>query len=41
MTEMRITDRERKRMQSKPYQMVRFVALNLRILKVVDRTKRS
>ncbi|MEA3503106.1 MAG: hypothetical protein U9R47_10055 [Actinomycetota bacterium] len=41
MTEMKITDRERKQMKSKPYQMVRFVVLNLKILKAVDRSKRS
>ena len=36
-----ITDQERKRMKGKPYQAVRFVALNLKILKAVDRSKRS
>jgi hypothetical protein len=38
---MRLTEEERKRMQSKPRQAFRFVALNLKILKAVDRSKRS
>ena len=37
---MTITDEQRRKMQSKPRQLVRFVLLNLKILKAVDRTKR-
>ena len=38
---MQITEADKKRMKSKPRQLVRFVVLNLKILKAVDRTKRS
>jgi hypothetical protein len=37
---MTITDEQRRKMQSKPRQFLRFVILNLKILKAVDRTKR-
>jgi hypothetical protein len=37
---MEFTDRDRFWMRFKPYQLWRFVLLNLRILKAVDRTKR-
>jgi len=37
---MTITDAQKRKMQSKPRQFVRFVLLNLKILKAVDRTKR-
>ena len=39
-TSFTITDEQRKKMASKPRQFVRFVLLNLKILKAVDRTKR-
>lgn len=38
---MQISEADKKRMRSKPRQLVRFVVLNLKILKAVDRTKRS
>ena len=38
---MTITEADKKKMQSKPRQFIRFVLLNLRILKAVDRSKRS
>ena len=41
MTDLHLTDAEKKRMRSKPLQAVRFVVLNLKILKAVDRSKRS
>ena len=41
VTELHLTDAEKKRMRSKPLQAVRFVVLNLKILKAVDRSKRS
>ena len=37
---MEFTDLDRFWMRFKPYQLWRFVLLNLRILKAVDRTKR-
>ena len=37
---MEFTDRDPFWMRFKPYQLWRFVLLNLRILKAVDRTKR-
>jgi len=36
-----ITPRQRYWMNSKPYQLLRFVILNLRILRAVDHSKRS
>ncbi len=41
VTAAQFTERDKKRMASKPRQLVRFVALNLKILKAVDRSKRS
>lgn len=38
---MEITDRDRFRMRNKPLQLLRFVALNLKILKAVNRNKRA
>jgi hypothetical protein len=38
---MQITDRRRFWMRNKPYQLVRFVVLNLKILKAVNRNKRA
>lgn len=38
---MQITDRTRFWMNFKPYQFWRFILLNLRILKAVDKSKRS
>lgn len=38
---MKITDRERFWMNFKPYQLWRFVILNLKILKAVDHSKRA
>jgi len=40
VNELQLTEADKKRMQSKPRQAVRFVALNLKILKAVDRSKR-
>lgn len=37
---MPFTDRDRFWMNCKPYQLWRFILLNLRILKAVDKTKR-
>lgn len=36
-----ISEADRKRMQRKPRQFVRFVLLDLRILKAVDRSRRA
>ena len=41
MTEVQLTEAEKKRMRSKPLQAMRFVVLNLKILKAIDRSKRS
>ena len=38
---MEITKRDRYWMNCKAYQLLRFVLLNLRILKAVDRSKRA
>lgn len=38
---MRLTERDRFWMRNKPFQMVRFLALNLKILKAVNRNKRA
>jgi len=38
---MQFTDRDRFWMRNKPFQFVRFVALNLKILKAVNRSKRA
>ncbi len=38
---MKFTEKERKRMNNKLYQFWRFIVLNLKILKAVDRSKRS
>ena len=38
---MKITEKDRKRMNNKLYQFWRFVVLNLKILKAVDHSKRS
>ncbi len=36
-----ITDKDRKRMNNKLYQLWRFIILNLRILRAVDHSKRA
>lgn len=36
-----LTEKDKRRMNSKPLQFFRFVVLNLRILKSVDHSKRS
>jgi hypothetical protein len=38
---MKITEKDRKRMNNKLYQFWRFIVLNLKILKAVDHSKRS
>ncbi len=38
---MKITDKDRKRMNNKLIQFWRFIVLNLKILKAVDHSKRS
>lgn len=38
---MQLTERDRFRMRNKPYQLIRFLALNLKILKAVNRNKRA
>ncbi len=38
---MKITEKDRKRMNNKLIQFWRFVVLNLKILKAVDHSKRS
>ena len=38
---MEITERDRRRMNNKLLQFIRFVVLNLKILKGVDASKRS
>jgi hypothetical protein len=38
---MKITEKDRKRMNNKLIQLWRFVVLNLKILKAVDHSKRS
>jgi hypothetical protein len=38
---MKITEKDRKRMNNKLLQLWRFVVLNLKILKAVDHSKRS
>lgn len=38
---MKITDNDRRRMNSKVFQFFRFVLLNLKILKGVDASKRA
>ncbi len=38
---MAFTNKERKLMNNKLYQLWRFIVLNLKILKAVDRSKRS
>ncbi|MCX6373010.1 MAG: hypothetical protein NTX16_07985 [Actinobacteria bacterium] len=38
---LELTDRDRFWMNNKPYQFLRFVVLNLRILKAVDHSKRA
>ncbi len=38
---MKITEKDRKRMNKKLYQFWRFIVLNLKILKAVDHSKRS
>lgn len=39
--ELEFTDRDRARMNNKLIQFFRFIVLNLKILKAVDRSKRS
>jgi hypothetical protein len=39
--ELEFTDRDRARMNNKLIQLWRFIVLNLRILKAVDRSKRA
>jgi hypothetical protein len=39
--ELEITDRDRARMNNKFLQFFRFIVLNLKILKAVDRSKRA
>ena len=38
---MEITERDRRRMNNKLHQLVRFVVLNVRILKAVTHSKRA
>lgn len=38
---MQFTNRDRFWMRNKPFQLVRFIALNLKILKAVNRNKRA
>jgi len=38
---LEFTDKDRFWMNNKPYQLLRFVVLNLKILKAVDHSKRS
>jgi hypothetical protein len=38
---MKITEKDKKRMNSKIVQLFRFIVLNLKILKAVDQSKRS
>ena len=38
---LEFTDRDRFWMNNKPYQLLRFVVLNLKILKAVDHSKRA
>ena len=38
---MKITEKDKKRMNNKFFQFFRFIVLNLKILKAVDRSKRS
>jgi hypothetical protein len=38
---MEITDKERRLMNNKLFQLWRFIVLNLKILKAVDHSKRS
>lgn len=38
---MKITEKDRKRMNNKLLQLWRFIVLNLKILKAVDHSKRS
>jgi hypothetical protein len=38
---MKITEKDRKRMNNKLFQLWRFIVLNLKILKAVDHSKRS
>ncbi len=38
---MKFTEKDRKRMNNKLIQFWRFIVLNLKILKAVDRSKRS
>jgi hypothetical protein len=38
---MHLTDKDRFWMRNKPFQLIRFLALNLKILKAVNRNKRA
>ncbi len=38
---MKITEKDKRRMNNRIYQFWRFIMLNLRILKAVDQSKRS